>query len=214
MKKTEICRSHIKAGLDIESDNKDLQTLLSAVEALEKKMRDDEEKRQREEAERVQVGRELLLQLRGLGFRLGPPLYDRPRAYNDQVRIDAATSDVHWPVLFLYPQYSQSDFIASFNDQHSFAAHLEEMFPPSSAAPPWDTKGEYVNGKIEIYFLANAVLEAKSGAAKGAKRWVKVAPHVTLRKALLHKEHVIPGFPVFHLLVPGEFRESFLSQVD
>ena len=41
-----------------------------------------------------------------------------------------------------------------------------------------------------------------------------MAPHVTLRKALMHKEHVIPAFPVFHLLVPGAFREKFLSETD
>ena len=166
MKKPEAARTHIQNGLLLDSDNKDLQALLVSAEALEKKMRDEEQKRQREEAEQVQMRTELFLQLRHIGFRIGPPLYDRPRTHNDEVRIDAKAGEVHWPVVFLYPQYSQSDFIASFNDGHSFSQHLDEMFPPGAAAPPWDAHNEYVVGRIEIYFLANAVPEVKVGAPK------------------------------------------------
>lgn len=175
MRKPEEARKHITEGLVLEPENKDLTALIASVEALEKKLREAEEKRLKEEAERVNMKLKTLMQLRSIGFRIGAvvsvclcvclclsisslnegaqrakpspptslslsvliksagvPIYDRPRAYNDEAEVNATTGEVNWPVLFLYPQYQQSDFIASFNDSHTFSAHLDEMFPPQS----------------------------------------------------------------------------------
>lgn len=93
------------------------------------------------------------------------------------------------------------------------------MFPPNASALPWDTTGAYRSDTVEIYFLANATtpykgfgrVEEESTQEKKKKRWLKVAKHVTLQKALSHPEHIVPGFPVFHILVPGKFRNRFLK---
>lgn len=96
------------------------------------------------------------------------------------------------------------------------------MFPPTASALPWDSTGSYRSDTVEIYFLANATTpykgfggepeEQNQQQQKKKKRWLKVAKHVTLQKALSHAEHIVPGFPVFHILVPGKFRNRFLKE--
>ncbi|XP_028413281.1 tetratricopeptide repeat protein 4-like [Dendronephthya gigantea] len=57
---------------------------------------------------------------------------------------------LHWPVLFVYPEYGQTDFIEAFNENHRFSDHLEVMF--SSEAVPWDIDNKYQFSHLEVYF--------------------------------------------------------------
>lgn len=59
------------------------------------------------------------------------------------------------PVFFLYPQYAISDVIQDFYEDTTFEAHLERMFPPQGAAPPWDEKGEYTYKNLVIYAMTH-----------------------------------------------------------
>lgn len=54
-----------------------------------------------------------------------------------------------WPVLFLYPEYAQSDFISAFHEDSRFIDHLMEMF---SETPSWDSEQKYNPDKLEVYF--------------------------------------------------------------
>ena len=45
-----------------------------------------------------------------------------------------------WPVLLLYPEYNQSDYIAEFREHDRFIDHLREMFQTPA---PWDVEGKY-----------------------------------------------------------------------
>lgn len=133
-------------------------------------------------------------------------------------------------MVFLYPEHTQSDFIQQFLEADTFESHLDRMFPPTVPPAPWDAKGVYTASSVEIYFLANAtkdltdemrerfaVKETKElqfhtrKEVNGKKRWLKVNKAATLKKALSHPEHIIPGLPVFHILVPGAFRKTFLT---
>jgi hypothetical protein len=42
-----------------------------------------------------------------------------------QVYLDRATGALVWPVMLLYPEYDQSDFIAEFNDASALEDHFE-----------------------------------------------------------------------------------------
>ncbi|XP_071007638.1 tetratricopeptide repeat protein 4-like [Oncorhynchus clarkii lewisi] len=35
---------------------------------------------------------------------------------------------MHWPVLFLYPEYQQTDFISAFSESSSFLDHLTHVW--------------------------------------------------------------------------------------
>ncbi|XP_040263723.1 tetratricopeptide repeat protein 4 [Bufo bufo] len=57
---------------------------------------------------------------------------------------------LHWPVLFIYPEHSQTDFISAFHEDSRFIDHLIEMF--SQDLPPWDTDQKYFAHNLEIFF--------------------------------------------------------------
>ena len=48
-----------------------------------------------------------------------------------------------WPVLFLYPEHGETDFIEEFMEDDAFADHLNAMFGPESPPAPWDLDSKY-----------------------------------------------------------------------
>ncbi|XP_066520916.1 tetratricopeptide repeat protein 4 [Hoplias malabaricus] len=57
---------------------------------------------------------------------------------------------LHWPVLFLYPEYRQTDFISAFCENSSFIDHLAVMF--GEELPPWDTDKKYFPQNLQLFF--------------------------------------------------------------
>lgn len=72
------------------------------------------------------------------------------------------------PVIFLYPQYSQSDIISAFDEHSVFTEHLDVMFPPAGARPGWDVTGEYIVPSLSLY------------AQTKRKRLLKIGKKMTL----------------------------------
>uniref|UniRef100_A0AAV2KV74 Cns1/TTC4 wheel domain-containing protein n=1 Tax=Knipowitschia caucasica TaxID=637954 RepID=A0AAV2KV74_KNICA len=58
-----------------------------------------------------------------------------------QVYLNQQDGALYWPVLFLYPEHQQSDFISAFCENHCFSDHLSVMF--GEELPPWDTQQKY-----------------------------------------------------------------------
>ncbi|KAL0612601.1 Tetratricopeptide repeat protein 4 [Plecturocebus cupreus] len=58
-------------------------------------------------------------------------------------------SRLSWPVLFLYPEYAQSDFISAFHEDSRFIDHLMVMF---GETPSWDLEQKYCPDNLEVYF--------------------------------------------------------------
>ncbi|KAK2555055.1 Tetratricopeptide repeat protein 4 [Acropora cervicornis] len=57
---------------------------------------------------------------------------------------------LHWPVMFVYPEFNETDFISSFCENDGLSDHLYAMFDAES--PSWDTERKYQVASIEIYF--------------------------------------------------------------
>ncbi|XP_035996804.1 tetratricopeptide repeat protein 4 [Fundulus heteroclitus] len=116
-----------------------------------------------------------------------------------QVFLDQQGS-LHWPVLFLYPEHQQSDFISAFCENSSFRDHLFVMF--GEELPPWDTDRKYQPQNLQLYFED----EAKETLHQ-------VDPDVSLLKILQHKRFFVKaGTPSFIVLVKDSpFRKQFLS---
>lgn len=64
------------------------------------------------------------------------------------------TTQIMFPVFFLYPQHSTSDFISQFAEHTTFADQLANMFPVDGHPPEWDRENrEYVVGKLVVYVI-------------------------------------------------------------
>ncbi|KAG8807622.1 hypothetical protein FRC17_004379 [Serendipita sp. 399] len=97
---------------------------------------------------------------------------------------------LHLPVLFLYPQYLQSDVISSFEEHTRFTDHLDLMFPPNGATPGWDAKGEYNVSNLALY------------ASTKRKRLLKIGKRTTLAE-LCRNAAAKPGEEVDGLELVG-----------
>lgn len=116
-----------------------------------------------------------------------------------QVFLDEQGS-LHWPVLFLYPEHHQSDFISAFCENNCFIDHLSVMF--GEELPPWDADRKYQPQNLQLYFEdeKNEVL-------------YQINPETSLLEVLKHQRFFVKGgTPSFIVLVSGSsFRKQFLS---
>ncbi|NXK55942.1 TTC4 protein, partial [Chauna torquata] len=69
-------------------------------------------------------------------------------AMGAKVHLDA-DGNLSWPVLFLYPEHEQTDFIEAFHENSRFIDHLMVMF---AELPPWDLERKYLPSNLELYF--------------------------------------------------------------
>lgn len=115
-----------------------------------------------------------------------------------QVCLDEEGS-LHWPVLFLYPEHQQSDFISAFCEKNCFIDHLAVMF---EELPPWDADRKYLPQNLQIYF-----------EDQQKETLYQVDPEISLLKILQHKRYFVKaGTPSFIVLVKGSsYCKQFLS---
>ncbi|XP_056133600.1 tetratricopeptide repeat protein 4 [Lampris incognitus] len=106
---------------------------------------------------------------------------------------------LHWPVLFLYPEHQQSDFISEFCESSCFINHLVVMF--GQELPPWDMEMKYLPQNLELYF-------------EGQKEILHhVDPKISLLEVLRHERYFVKaGTPSFIILVKdSSFYKQFLT---
>ena len=51
---------------------------------------------------------------------------------------------------------SQIDAVEDAAETDSLAQHLDDMFAPGAPHLPWDGSGDYVRGRLELYYLSYA----------------------------------------------------------
>ncbi|XP_065183128.1 tetratricopeptide repeat protein 4-like [Sycon ciliatum] len=114
------------------------------------------------------------------------------------VRLDS-DGVLHWPVLLVYPEHHQTDFIQAFDERSCFRDHFNVMF---SEAAPWDANHEYKPSNLSIYYE-----DTESG------RLASVSPSRTLQDVLMNSKFVVrAGTPVFIILAKkSKFGKDFLS---
>merc|ERR1712087_462724 len=115
--------------------------------------------------------------------------YNVREAYASRYNIeyDAKTDVLRFPVLFIYPEFDESDFIRSFAENQRFTEHLETMFAPKANAPSWDKNGRYLAHRLRVYN------ETKD-------RFVHVNARKTLKEIVTRGEYEVPVLPVFFVL--------------
>ncbi|NXX48086.1 TTC4 protein, partial [Tricholaema leucomelas] len=119
-------------------------------------------------------------------------------ATGSKVHLDA-DGNLNWPVLFLYPEHEQTDFIAAFHENSRFIDHLMVMF---AELPPWDLERKYLPSSLELYFEDEERAEM-----------YELNPGHTLLQVLQHERYFVKaGTPtVLALVKHSPFSEKYFS---
>jgi len=114
-------------------------------------------------------------------------------------RVHLVNESLIWPVLFLYPEFGETDFIQEFHEDSSFAEHMDIMF---EEYPPWDRERKYTRNNIKLYYE-----NIQSG------RLYPVEPHKPLKEIISQETFAVQaGTPGFICLVEGVFKTDFLAK--
>jgi hypothetical protein len=130
-------------------------------------------------------------------------------------QLNDETGKLSFPVLFLYPEFSESDLIASFEEESTFADHVEFMFGESQPKAGWDMAGVYTPDKIEIYFETRPDLDPETAKKDEPRRLLKVDTEAPLLEIITHPDYrLVDGIASFFILSNGSpyiktFRKSY-----
>merc|ERR1712098_649707 len=105
-------------------------------------------------------------------------------------RVHVTDNILLWPVLFLYPEFGETDFIEEFSENDCFGDHMQAMFGVGVERPQWDSQSRYLPSSIVIYF------------EDCDNNLVEVSQDQTLCQALTHHKFLLKaGTPGFIVLV-------------
>ncbi|XP_045111534.1 tetratricopeptide repeat protein 4-like [Portunus trituberculatus] len=125
-----------------------------------------------------------------------------PAAHGSRVHLNSC-AELVWPVMLLYPEYQESDFIQEFTESDFFSDHLEVIFGEGAPPAPWDTEQKYQYQNLKIFF-----------EDKEKEKLYSVDSSWTLSQALSDPRYcVMAGTPSFIIVVNGSrFMKEFLSK--
>lgn len=204
-------------GLRWEPGNQALKRLRERAERL----RADREARERAARRRADSGRSLALLLGARGLRVAKPLL--PHQGDSRPAADKEGT-LFWRVLVLYPQHGRSDALESVSEGATPGDILDTLLPPHSPRLPWDDRGDHTRDRVGLFYplaagepLGTEELaawlsgdEELDGSDEGSLPDPRAPDpsHLALaseKKPLAHilaePGHVVPGFPVFYLLL-------------
>ncbi|GAB6026540.1 tetratricopeptide repeat, variant 2 [Chamberlinius hualienensis] len=195
-------------GLNVDNGNEELKRIKSALEK-EKKLAERNERKNRIASRKLDQEEENILKtIKERGIHMVKEIVNlssyepcHPAAHGTKVHLNE-TGHLIWPVLLMYPEYGQTDFIQQFNENDCFAVHLETMFGDMSEKPSWDSDGKYIPTNLKIYFEGNeddTLWEVHSSQNLG-----EVLKH--------HSYQVQGGTPAFIIVVQSSvFHQQFLK---
>lgn len=215
-KKYETAISWCDDGLAISADDVKLLEMRSKADQLLRHEKKEERKRLLKQKKEEKVERQLLEAIKqrnirleqerangdGEGAELDVDLLESCHPSRARVTLDA-DGVLHWPVMFLYPEFGETDFVTSFCENSRFIDHLCAMFCPSVEPPTWDPERRYTTDSTEIYF-----------EERDEKKLHRVSTASTLKETLQDSRFIIAsGTPNFFLLVKNsDFAKNFLAR--
>lgn len=221
-------------GLAIDPQNEDLKSELQRLQ--QKKvvliitifqvfLKDMQKRRQKEAGEKIKQELAVKNALDARNIRMkndeDRESFLHPLARSAKIILDPETGELSFPVLFLYPEFNQSDFIAEFRESDTFFEHFHAVFEET---PPWDVKREYLPESIEWFFEINtlgkhsivnvrkSIFAKNASDQSAAQKYVKL----TLGDVLSSPDYlIVNGVCVFLILVRDsdfltEFKNRYL----
>jgi len=212
----------------------------TALKGLEQRAERQRREKLRQEAAKKSKG-QVLDALRCRGVLLGAPLYPSILA-SEQVDVSlgeggagwsggrdqrsqgvGAGGDVLWPLLFIYQEHQQTDFLRQCREDSCVADHLASVLDPALPPAPWDPQRTLSPASVSVYYISYQApvlqggkwvwLREESGRIFG-KHWRKIDTALTLREVVRLEEHVIPQFPVLHVVKANSSFEAYMLASD
>ncbi|XP_006612590.1 DNA polymerase interacting tetratricopeptide repeat-containing, protein of 47 kDa isoform X2 [Apis dorsata] len=117
-----------------------------------------------------------------------------PQIAQNRVHLDAQNKLI-WPVMILYPETQQTDFIQNFHEDTLLIEQLEQLF---NEPPEWDSQKRYILQNINVYF------EGKDKCSL-----YKVDIDQSLGKILQNEQFIVRGgTPAFLIFVKSSEAEK------
>lgn len=201
-------------GLQLDAANQKLKSARQTA-VKEKKLQDRDARKKVQEEKKVQLQEENLIQaIQKRGIKLGSKHLEgsssiklsdlepcHPAAQGSCVHL-GENEELVWPVMFIYPEYQETDFIQEFSENDCIADHLIAMFGPDAPPAPWDSDHKYVAKNLRIFF------EDKDN------KLCKVDTNCSLLQVLQHpRYHVNGGTPGLIVVVEGsKFMSEFINK--
>ncbi|XP_017887531.1 uncharacterized protein LOC108629397 [Ceratina calcarata] len=111
-----------------------------------------EKKLDKEEQELIDIIKNKGINLELTEGKRSPDLKDLepqvPQIAQSRVHLDEHNKLI-WPVMILYPETQQTDFIQNFHEDTTLLEQLELLF---TEPPEWDSKKRYTTRNINVYF--------------------------------------------------------------
>lgn len=126
---------------------------------------------------------EVYRNLRGKKVKLGKRVHHLPESLELQITEDD-DGTLHFPVLLLYDEFMQTDFIQDWKEHTTLREMLTGIF---HSYPPWDQECDYDMQSIEVYYENDQTkpLDPKDTAKKkSTKKYTKVDLKQTLLEVL------------------------------
>lgn len=207
-----FCREGLEVPELKEEERAALRELQSKSEQALAREREAEARREarRQELARMRRGVADALAARRVQLETSPMELSeevlRGSAQGGRLYVDEA-GRLHFPVLFLYPEFETSDFVQDFCEDQTFAEHLRAMFDPSLPAPAWDPQRRYRPDALAVYVATKELVGLQR------TRQVAVPLRSTLLQALQLEGHLVPQVPAFSVLARGSDAErSWLAR--
>ncbi|XP_063979880.1 DNA polymerase interacting tetratricopeptide repeat-containing, protein of 47 kDa [Diachasmimorpha longicaudata] len=204
-KKFDDCIDLCNIYITEHESNSEISKMLNNANLEKKKqqreirLREMKEKKEEKEEDRLIAA----IELRNINIELsnGNKSYELkdlepqiPQLAQHRVRLDKEERLI-WPVMILYPEYMQTDFIQSFHEDTPFMDHLEDLFEVS---PPWDSTERYIVPNLSVYF---------EGINKASVHKVDISQ--TLGTIIQQKQFILRGgTPSFIVLIAASDAEK------
>ena len=213
--KLDEATAHCNAGLAVDAENKALAKLHAQIEAKLEAAREKARKIAAAIAAKEAKKAALASAIEARGLVIGlEDVVAGMGGYTDKPYLDPEDgAALHWPIVFLYEEHSQMDYLRDVDERDALSAHLENVF---AERPGWDQEGTYRPDQLEVFFLAHCVTKAE--AATRLRVWVRVplfddagAP-ISLRAVLDHPLYEIPRIPMLWIIASkSAYRRQFLK---
>jgi tetratricopeptide (TPR) repeat protein len=213
LSKHELALKHVKAGIVLEPHNSELRKLKQEIEKRQSIA--NAKSRETVSAQRgiTALQSNEIAQLYSKQFTIGKPIFSM-RAYTESGHRIYTDDDgsVHFPVVILYPEHDQSDFIQDLREDVVLFDQLSLIF---DRIADWDVAQAYRPDSIQLYYETNQSkpLIAQRWFNKFNTKFQPIPSKFTIAQALRMPEHVIPQYPLLYAFVKdSDYLKRFLAE--